>query len=134
MTGSGAGPGVGSGEGGGANPDKYPQSQSSRPLQAVFLERQSYRRRRLVDVARLLPLLGVLLLLIPLLWPGSGAVAVANGSVPSMPMSRAFIYVFSIWAILIAGAGLFGIAVRAWGGDEHRDEHRDGHGTEPGRD
>jgi len=92
----------------------------------VFLERQSYRRRRLVDVARLLPLLGVVLLLVPLLWPGSDPVAVANGSVQPMPMSRAITYIFAVWAILITGAVLFGIAARAWGGDEHR--------TEPGRD
>ena len=84
-----------------------------RTTQALFLERQSYRRRRLVDVARLLPLLGVLLLLVPLLWPVKG-----GGSGTSM--STAITYVFAVWAMLIIGAALFGIAARRWGGDTRR--------------
>jgi len=37
----------------------------------VFLARQSYRRRRLQDAARLMPLLGAFLFIIPLLAAGS---------------------------------------------------------------
>ena len=73
----------------------------------VFLERQSYRRRRLMDAAKLLPLLGVLLFSVPLLWPTRGD----EGVVP-VPMSVAVTYVFGIWVSLIALAVLFGVAAR----------------------
>jgi hypothetical protein len=99
----------------GAHPEE-----SARPSQAVFLERQSYRRRRLVDIARLLPLLGVLLLLVPLLWPGSDHGAVEAGKVTAKPMSEAITYIFAVWAILIFGSRLFGVVARRWGEDEQR--------------
>ena len=35
----------------------------------LFLERQSYRRRRLSEVARLMPIFGAGLFMVPLLWP-----------------------------------------------------------------
>ena len=60
----------------------------------VFLERRSYRRRRLMDAVRLLPILGAGLWLVPLLWPVDGEGAV--------PMSRALLFVFTVWAGLIA--------------------------------
>ena len=96
-------------------------SDPPRATQALFLERQSYRRRRLVDVARLLPLLGVLLLLVPLLWPGpeTGTGTGVNQGLET-PMSTAITYVFAVWAALIVGAVLFGIAARRWGGDTQR--------------
>ena len=59
----------------------------------MFLERRLYRRRRMMDAARLLPLVGLLLFLAPLLWaptPGEGA-STAHG----------MIYLFTIWALLI---------------------------------
>ena len=87
-----------------------PRDTATGGLQAVFLERHSYRRRRLMDMARLLPLLGVGLLLVPLLWPEAGA----QGARP-VPMSKAITYVFSVWAGLIGGAVLFGLAARRWG-------------------
>ena len=89
----------------------------SRAAQAVFLERHSYRRRRLVDVARLLPLLGVLLLLVPLMWIGADDPAVVSGEVEAMPMSKSILYIFAVWAALIFGAVLFGIGARRWGED-----------------
>jgi len=95
-----------------------PAAELPRSVQALFLERRSYRRRRLVDVARLLPLLGVLLLLVPLMWPGSDRAAVASGQVAPVPMSTAITYIFAVWVVLIAGAALFGVAARRWGGDE----------------
>jgi len=84
--------------------------------QALFLERQSYRRRRLVDMARLLPLLGVLLLLLPLLWPAG------DGTQAHTPMSSAITYIFAVWALLIFGAMLFAGAARRWGGDAGRSD------------
>ena len=79
-------------------------------LPPVFLERQSYRRRRLMDAARLLPVLGVLLFAVPLLWPGADSVGVAD----SMPTSRAILYIFTSWALLILGTVWFGFRTRGW--------------------
>ncbi len=83
----------------------------------VFLERQSYRRRRLMDAARLTPLFGALCFAVPLLWPGPEA-----GETVSVPMSRALTYVFGVWALLIGVAVLFGIATRRWPGGDQRAE------------
>lgn len=66
----------------------------TRPPEPVFLERQSYKRRRLSDAARFLPVLGIFLLLLPILW--ADAATTAGG----------IIYIFSIWAILIASTGV----------------------------
>lgn len=70
----------------------------SRPKTSpIFVERQTYRRRRLVDAARALPVLGVLLWLLPLLW-----------AVPDTPprASTGLIYVFVIWCGLPLMAGV----------------------------
>ena len=70
----------------------------SRPSEPLFLERQSYRRRRLMDAARLLPVVGLMLFLFPLLWAGpAGDAATAMGGV----------FIFGVWTLLIlAAAGL----------------------------
>ena len=65
-----------------------------RPPQPLFLARQSYRRRRLGDAARLIPLLGVVLLLIPVLW--------STGHRTSFGI----IYIFAVWGGLIVIIGL----------------------------
>ncbi len=67
----------------------------------VFLPEARYRQKRVRDAAQLLPLLGVVLLLVPLLWTPSDA----PGGVGN---AAALLYVFGIWAGLIAGA--FGLA------------------------
>ncbi len=64
--------------------------QRPRPL---FLARGTYRQRRLRDAARLLPLAGALLWMIPLLWPRG-----PDGQLVSV----ALLYIFGIWAGLIA--------------------------------
>ncbi len=76
----------------------------------VFLGRHSYRRRRLMDAARLLPFLGMLLFAVPLLWPGADTAGVAD----PMPTSRAILYIFSSWALLILAAVWFGFRTRGW--------------------
>lgn len=80
----------------------------------VFLERQSYRQRRLRDFARLLPLAGAGLFLIPLLWPVAGDPAVQAGRAAPVPLSAAIGYIFLVWAGLIALAGLLGRSSRRW--------------------
>jgi len=60
-----------------------------RPRAPLFLARAVYRQRRLRDAARLLPLVGLFLLMLPLMW-GDAAGA-----------GRLAVYVFGVWALLI---------------------------------
>lgn len=89
-----------------------PPPRSDRAATSPFLERQSYRRRRLMDAARLLPLLGILLFVVPLLWPvprpGQGEAAA------TVTMSGAMIYVFCAWVLLIVTVACFGWGVQHW--------------------
>lgn len=69
---------------------------SSQPL---YLARETYRRRRLMDAARLLPLLGVFLLALPVFW---------NPEQAEQPDTAGEgIYLFIIWAVLIVAAFIF---------------------------
>ncbi len=66
----------------------------ARQPEPLFLERQNYRRRRLGDAARFLPVMGLVLFLMPILWSDTARVA---GGV---------LYIFSVWAILIVIAAV----------------------------
>lgn len=69
-----------------------------RPRGPVFLERRSYRQRRLRDAARMLPLLGAVLWLLPLLFGMDGE---------SPKTSEAMLYVFGVWVVMaLAALGL----------------------------
>ncbi|WP_348524934.1 hypothetical protein [Pararhodobacter sp. SW119] len=68
----------------------------SRPRPPLFLERESYRRRRLMDGARALPVIGLVLLLLPALWRIDRA---PNAAAEAL-------YVFTVWALLIVAAAL----------------------------
>ncbi|OWJ79933.1 hypothetical protein [Haematobacter genomosp. 1] len=59
--------------------------------QPVFLARQTYRMRRVVDAARVLPAVGLMLFLLPLLWAEPSLAAVG-------------LYVFAVWLLLIVAA------------------------------
>lgn len=59
----------------------------------VFLEKASYRKRRLRDAAKLVPFLGIVLLAIPLAWSGT--------SPDEGVGSAGVIYVFGVWVLLI---------------------------------
>ncbi|MDD9979268.1 MAG: hypothetical protein OXQ30_16310 [Boseongicola sp.] len=59
------------------------------PERPLFLAKQSYRRRRLADAARLLPVVGIILVFLPVLWADDAR------------SSGGLIYVFFIWAMLI---------------------------------
>ena|SRR6056297_1631008 len=67
----------------------------------LFVARQSYRRRRLIDAARALPVLGALLFALPILW-----------SRPSLPeearvgLAERGLYIFAVWLLLVAAAAL----------------------------
>ena len=74
---------------------------STQPATPVFLERRSYRRRRMMDALRVLPILGVFLWMVPLFWPTP---ADGTASQETMAMSTAIIYVFVVWLLLIVSA------------------------------
>ena len=74
-----------------------------RPKPPLFLARAPYRRRRLRDAARLLPVLGVFLLLLPLLWTPDSRMALTSGDV---------IYFFMVWVVLIGLAAAFAPSLR----------------------
>jgi len=82
------------------------------PNRPVFLERRTYRRRRMADAASLLPVLGVALTSIPLLWHGT----------PENPASTTdvMLYLFGVWVLLVV---LSAIVSRTLGnvGTQNRD-------------
>ncbi len=57
----------------------------------VFLAQSTYRRRRLIDAVRMVPLIGLLFFLLPILGSGSETRATSSGG----------IYLFSVWLVLI---------------------------------
>jgi hypothetical protein len=78
---------------------------------SVFLARRSYRRRRMADAARLLPLAGGILFCVPLVWKGAEAGA---------RTVNAMIYVFGLWVLLVVVSALISRHLR------HDDDERDG--------
>ncbi|MDT8328022.1 MAG: hypothetical protein RQ750_11680 [Roseovarius sp.] len=78
----------------------------SRERGPVFLARRTYRRRRLADAARLLPIIGTVLICIPLLWQGEGA----SGATRT---TTAMFYIFGLWVVLAVIAGIISRRLRA---------------------
>ena len=68
----------------------------------LFLAREVYRRRRWRDAARMLPVVGGVLLILPLLWRNAGT-------------GPAAVYVFGVWAVLIGGAAVIAPRLAAEG-------------------
>lgn len=62
-----------------------------KPRSPRDLAQASYRRQRLIDAQRMLPVLMLCLWLLPLLWPGETG-------------ARAFLHVFAVWSVGIVGA------------------------------
>ena len=91
-----------------------------RPL---FLAPASYRRRRLSDAARLLPVFGIILLFLPLMWTESADLRLTSGHV---------IYFFGVWLFLVIVAAAFAPGLRA--GDRSGDKTGDGLGDASGED
>lgn len=71
---------------------------------SVFLARSAYQKRRMRDLARALPIMGTVLLAIPLLWSNTEDGA-AN--------SDAIVYVFVVWVVLILAAAGISRAVKS---------------------
>ncbi|WP_037227441.1 hypothetical protein [Roseobacter sp. GAI101] len=70
---------------------------TGRKASPLFLERRSYRFRRMMDAVRLLPLLVLAFWMVPLLWPVQDA-----GDVAAVSMSHAVRYIFGVWLGAIA--------------------------------
>lgn len=73
---------------------------------SIFLERRSYRQRRMMDALRVLPVVGVLLWMLPLFWPTD------PGDGGTVDASVAVIYVFSVWAVLILASLALSLVLR----------------------
>ena len=80
------------------------------PGRPLFLGRKGYRARRLRDAARLLPVLGLVLLLLPMLWAPAVRATVADA-----------IYLFVVWVALIAAAAALARRLRQ-GSDDGGDD------------
>ena len=62
----------------------------------LFLARETFRRRRLMDAARVLPFAGLFLVLLPMLWPAPA------GEAPNA--AREGVYLFIVWFALVVAA------------------------------
>jgi hypothetical protein len=69
------------------------------PEARLFLARRSYRRRRIMDAVRMLPLLCTLLwLVVPTMWPNTAAQGAQT------TMSTAIWYLFVVWVLAITAS------------------------------
>lgn len=80
----------------------------------MFLERRTYRRRRMADAARMLPLLGAFLFCVPLLWQGGETATSTTG---------AMFYLFGVWVLLVVLSGVISRHLRQ--GEDGQDHDGD---------
>lgn len=80
------------------------------PRNSTFLARQSYRRRRVRDSARLLPVLGLFLFMLPLLGGPQGETRTAVQ----------LVYMFLCWFGMIGAAAILArlLSAQSRGGDD----------------
>ena len=74
------------------------------PKRPEFLERSTYRQRRLRDAARVLPLFAILLIFLPLLWPWENEETIRP--------STMILYIFGLWVVLVGIAAALAAAIR----------------------
>lgn len=70
----------------------------------LFLERKSYRQRRLRDAVRMLPVFGIVLWFIPVMWTQGGETSTTNAD--------AMLFIFGGWMLLIVLCGVITRAMR----------------------
>ncbi|MBN2629572.1 MAG: hypothetical protein JXR75_03405 [Rhodobacteraceae bacterium] len=83
----------------------------------MFLQPASYRRRRRRDAARFLPVLGLFLILLPVLW--------APQDTPRRDTAPDGIYLFGVWGLLIGAALMISRALAVPGEDDDPDPDSD---------
>ncbi len=66
------------------------------PNRTEFLERNSYRQRRIRDGARMLPMFAAVLMVLPLMWPRDTA--------DQSLTSSGILYLFGLWFLLVVMA------------------------------
>ncbi len=70
-----------------------------------FLERSSYRQRRIRDGARLLPIVAMVLMVLPLMWP--------RNSPEQSLTSTGITYIFGLWLLLLVVAFVLSRVLRS---------------------
>ena len=85
----------------------------TRPTRPLFLARAPYRRRRLRDAARVLPVFAAVLMALPLLWPAQPEARLTAGDV---------IYCFGLWAGLILAAAALAPRLQTGAGAADRED------------
>ncbi len=88
------------------------------PTPPAFLARASYRRRRIIDAARLVPVLGLFLFMLPILW--------RPAETPEPDTARGGIYLFAVWSGLIVTAFVLARVLSRTGPQGGEDEPPDG--------
>ncbi len=91
------------------------------PGKPLFLERQSYRRRRMIDASRIAPLFGGFLFLIPLVWPDAG-----ENTGPQLAQKGLFIFV--VWFLLVLVSALIAARLKPGAPDGKDADSPDGQG------
>lgn len=84
----------------------------TQPKRTEFLERSSYRQRRIRDGARFLPIVALVLMVLPLMWP-------RNEPDQSLT-SSGILYIFGLWIALVLAAFLLSRVLRL--SDPSRDD------------
>lgn len=79
-----------------------------------FLDKRSYRQRRIRDAARMLPVFAAIMMALPLMWP--------RGQADQSLTSTGIIYVFGLWAVLLVLAFAVSLVLRS---DDDRDTPSD---------
>jgi hypothetical protein len=85
-----------------------------RPRRPLFLAPVPYRRRRLRDAARLLPVFGAFLVVVPVLWTPLGE--------GLRRLSGDVVYFFAVWVLLIGVAAGFAPGLSRTGDRKDEDE------------
>lgn len=80
---------------------------TDRPREGLFLEQRSYRRRRLHDAARILPVTVALLFVVPLYWADGGGGTRATG-----------VYLFVVWGGAVVAAAVLARVLRRSAGED----------------
>ncbi|MDQ2066769.1 hypothetical protein Q9295_10305 [Xinfangfangia sp. CPCC 101601] len=89
-----------------------------RPRRPLFLARLPYRRRRLRDAARLLPVFGGFLFILPVLWAPAAEPGAEAGA---RLLSSDVVYFFGVWAGLVAVSAAFAPGLATTQDEEEED-------------
>jgi len=72
----------------------------TKPARPQFLDQRTYRRKRLIDAAKVLPVLGGIIIIFPLPFLFIDHVLARDAA----PLA---VYFFGVWVVLIIGSAIF---------------------------